>query len=311
MTPLAPSQLEGLLHALPDPAFVLSASGRYLAVYGGTDMRYYHDGRWLVGRRLDEVLAADKARWFLDHVQQALRSGQLQVVEYSLAGSDLLGGSDSGGPSAPIWFEGRVQALDFQIDGEAAVLWVASNISHRHALETRLRQLSETDELTGLANRRQLMRHLEDHFERFSRYQTACALLVFDIDLFKRINDQWGHQGGDRALQLAAAMCQQEIRANDTAARLGGDEFVLLLPHTDLAQAAQIAERLRAGIERALAGGFEPGASSPSGPGATISVGVSAMHAHDRSHLDALRRADEALYRAKAQGRNQVQLGSS
>lgn len=304
VTSFSPEQLSSLLQALPDPAFVLTASGRYAAVCGGTDVRYYHDGRWLVGQRLHDVLAQDKADWFLRQVHTALRSGLLQVVEYSLAGHDLKGNTTPG-PSEPIWFEGRVQSLDFPVEGEAAVLWVASNVTHRHALEQRLRLLSETDELTGLANRRQLMQTLETQHQAHQRYGTPCAVLVFDIDLFKRINDELGHHAGDEALRSAAAVCRLQTRANDLAARLGGDEFVLVLPHTTLDRAALSAERLREDMKLALA------SVATREPGGTISIGVSAFAPGDRQADDVLRRADRALYQAKRRGRDQVQTDTA
>lgn len=152
-------QMSALLAALPDPVFVLTHSGLYAAIFGGTDTRYYHDGQWLVGQRLTDVLEADKADWFLQEIRHTLALGRLHVVEYSLSGHDIKGLS-SEGPQEAIWFEGRVQPLDFLVLGEPAVLWVASNITARHDLEHRLRVLSETDELTGLPNRRHLMERL-------------------------------------------------------------------------------------------------------------------------------------------------------
>lgn len=133
-----PSQyLHTILAAFPDPVFILTRSGLYAAVFGGTDARYYHDGSGLVGKRLHEALKPEKADWFLAEIGTALASGDLHIVEYGLARYDVLG-LDAEGPSDPIWFEGRVQALHFLVEGEEAVLWVASNITHRIQIEAQL-----------------------------------------------------------------------------------------------------------------------------------------------------------------------------
>ena len=128
------TQLTAIFAALPDPVFVLTRGGRYVAVLGGADTRYYHDGSFLVGQTISEVLMPEKAGWFLSQIAQALQSGQLHVIEYGLASCDVKG-LTSEGPQQTIWFEGRVQALPFAIEGEEAVVWVASNITARHELE--------------------------------------------------------------------------------------------------------------------------------------------------------------------------------
>ena len=119
-------QIADILAALPDPAFILTRSGCYAAIFGGSDLRYYHDGSGLIGKSLHDVLHTEKATWFAKEIEKALSSQQLHIVEYELAGSDVKGLED--GPSNVIWFEGRVQALNFQVLGEDAVLWVASNM---------------------------------------------------------------------------------------------------------------------------------------------------------------------------------------
>ncbi|MRX10902.1 diguanylate cyclase [Pseudoduganella sp. FT25W] len=292
-------QIAALLAALPDPAFILTRSGRYAAVFGGTDSRYYHDGSGLVGKSICDVLNPEKAAWFETQIAIALASHGLHVVEYPLAREDIKGlGGD--GPAEVIWFEGRVQPLDYQVLDEEAVLWVASNITASKKLETLLRTQSETDSLTGLFNRRKLMSGLTEHFELFARYKTPTSVLIFDIDKFKGINDEYGHLAGDKAIATTADVCRRELRATDFPARLGGDEFVVLMPHTDGEQAMPIAERLRHRIAEALQ------KLGTLGPGATISGGLSEMTAGDLSYEEVLKRADDALYRAKRDGRNRI-----
>lgn len=292
-------QIAALLKALPDPAFILTRSGRYAAIFGGTDARYYHDGSGLVGKSISDVLTPEKSAWFGEQIALALAGGGLHVVEYALHRNDIKG-MDSDGPDETIWFEGRVQALDHLVAGEDAVLWVASNITASKKLEALLRMQSETDSLSGLANRRKLMAALTEHYGMFARYQTPTSVLIFDIDNFKGINDQYGHLAGDKAIAATADVCRGELRATDFPARLGGDEFVILMPHTSCEQALPIAERLRLRIAEHLK------ALGTLGAGATISGGLSEMAPSDSGYEDVLKRADDALYRAKHEGRNRI-----
>lgn len=124
------------------------------------------------------------------------------------------------------------------------------------------------------------------------------SLLIFDIDDFKRVNDEYGHLNGDHAIQVAAEVCRNEFRSTDIPARFGGDEFVILMPHTDLVQAVPIAGRLRLRIAEALR------QTGVLGEGTTISGGLSQLMPMDVSSNEALKRADDALYQAKRAGRN-------
>jgi diguanylate cyclase (GGDEF)-like protein len=298
-TVLSSEQIASVLKALPDPAFLLTRSGRYAAIFGGADVRYYNEIGFLAGKTMSGLLVPAKAEWFLGEIHKALATRSLHVVEYGLDGEDLLG-MDGKVRLKASWFEGRVQALDFQVDGEDAVLWVASNITARHQLEAQLRLHSESDELSGLYNRRKLMTSLAEHYQVFRRYGTPTTLLIFDIDHFKNINDQFGHLFGDKAIRAAADVCRDELRSTDFPARLGGDEFVVLMPHTSREHAAPIAERLRLRVAEAL---LRLGAI---GGGGTISGGLSEFLAGDAHAEDALKRADDALYRAKRGGRNRI-----
>ncbi|WP_018151658.1 GGDEF domain-containing protein [Leeia oryzae] len=293
-------QLTDILSAFPDPVFILSQSGKYVAILGGTDHRYYHDGSSLIGKSILDVIPEDKARWFIEQISLAIQHQGLHIVEYSLGGEEVAG-LEEDGPIGAIWFEGRIQLLPGLYEGEQAVLWVASNITERHELEIKLRQLTEIDELTGIFNRRKLMSTLQDEFEQFTRYQAATSLFIFDIDNFKHINDSLGHHAGDEVLRVVADVCKHHLRKTDLAARLGGDEFVVLMPHTHPEQALQLAERIRSHLPEAIATMLQLGPISQLG---TISGGISEMRTEDASMADVLRRADAALYQAKGEGRN-------
>jgi diguanylate cyclase (GGDEF)-like protein len=172
------------------------------------------------------------------------------------------------------------------------------------AAYARVREQAHTDELTGLANRRAFVQIGMAASDQARRYHRPLALLMMDIDHFKRINDTHGHAVGDAALRAAAGVLRHAARRADTAGRLGGEEFALLLPETAVAQAAVVAERVR----RDVAAIIVPHGNTP--VRFTCSVGV-AEQTPAVNDLDALlRAADEALYRAKAQGRNRVEACS-
>lgn len=290
-------QLGSILSTLPDPAFILTRSGRYAALFGGTDTRYYHDGSGLVGLNMYDVLHREKADWFSEQIELALATRALHIVEYSLSGSDVKG-LEAAGPDHPIWFEGRIKALEFLVEGEEAVVWVASNITEKNAIETRLRVESETDALTGVHNRRKFMEELAGRFRTFGSDGTPTAALMFDIDHFKQINDVLGHGMGDCVLREVAESCRASLGATGIFGRLGGDEFVVLLPGMTSAEALPRANLLRLLIAGNIRDRF--------GVEATVSGGLSAFLATDLSEEDVLHRADAGLYLSKRNGRNRI-----
>lgn len=169
----------------------------------------------------------------------------------------------------------------------------------RHAQE--LERLATTDDLTGLCNRRHFLALAEEERHRCAREQQPLAMLIFDIDLFKSVNDQFGHDAGDAVIRHVADICRSGIGRSDILARIGGEEFVLLLPDAAGEQAAARAEAMRRRLE---ATPFEVGGAEVR---VTISIGVSEARAETESIADMMKRADQALYQAKHNGRNRVQ----
>ncbi len=165
--------------------------------------------------------------------------------------------------------------------------------------------LSETDPLTGLANRRQFQILLNHEFHLSKRHGSPLAALMIDIDFFKQVNDRYGHLLGDEVLQMVAATVHQVCRKTDVCGRYGGEEFAVVLPRTDMQQAAHIGERVREEIiQRAVRHGVEKVA-------VTVSVGVAAIPEMPCTRPeDLLDLADKALYRAKGSGRNRTVLAS-
>jgi len=134
-------------------------------------------------------------------------------------------------------------------------------ITARREAETRLRQMSETDALTGLHNLRYINEQLSAELARYQRYGHEFCVVMLDIDFFKAVNDNWGHPAGDRVLQQFAQRLQEKTRHTDTLARIGGEEFLILLRNVSLEQARVVAEGMRQHIESSS---FDLGQSTPS-----------------------------------------------
>ena len=165
---------------------------------------------------------------------------------------------------------------------------------------TQLQTMVATDPLTGIANRRRLMERGEEEIARIQRFSQPLSVIMIDLDHFKKINDDHGHAVGDEVLKEAARACVSALRDIDLVARSGGEEFAVLLPQTPLARGLEVAERLRlaiAAIAVPAAGGKIT---------VTASLGVAEFDANDTSIDQVMARADRALYRSKAEGRNRI-----
>jgi two-component system cell cycle response regulator len=163
-------------------------------------------------------------------------------------------------------------------------------------------EMAITDVLTGLFNRRYMESHLATLVEQAASRGKPLTVMVVDIDYFKAINDSHGHDAGDDVLRDFALRIKRSIRGIDLACRYGGEEFVLVMPETDMAVAAMVAERLR---RRIAAEPFAIQQGSRVVP-VTISIGIAALRGKDDTAASVLKRADQALYRAKRDGRNRV-----
>ncbi|WP_019529095.1 GGDEF domain-containing protein [Dasania marina] len=165
-----------------------------------------------------------------------------------------------------------------------------------------LQQQVRTDSLTGLYNFRHFTAVLEQEMERTRRSQQATALIMVDLDHFKKVNDSWGHEVGNQALVSTAQILSKTTRQLDTSCRYGGEEFAVILPSIDIVTALQVAERIRATIA------LTPVMVAGQDIGLTASLGV-ALYETQQGSISAqqlVERADRCLYQAKDQGRNQV-----
>lgn len=197
-----------------------------------------------------------------------------------------------------------VEFADTVIKAAVAAVRRAQLLETTRADKERLEQLASTDPLTLTLNRRALMERLVQELDRASRYAGSLALLMVDLDHFKLVNDSFGHLVGDDVLRAVAQILVREARAVDLVARYGGEEFVVVLPEQGIEGATAFAERVRARIAEAPLVPME-GTRAPLGM--TISIGVAVFPSPTVVGVeDLLARADEALYRAKALGRNRV-----
>lgn len=179
-----------------------------------------------------------------------------------------------------------------RVGAYALLLWVIDRLRH---LNDRLAQLSLTDELTGLPNRRAFLARGELEIKRAGRNKLPLTVMFIDIDDFKTVNDTQGHHAGDALLQQIAQILRRDIRATDLLARLGGDEYAILFPETGAAVARQLAEAIKASAATDLS-------SQPTT--ITLSIGVATFDRPAPSFEAALRVADGLMYEAKQAGKN-------
>ncbi len=198
---------------------------------------------------------------------------------------------------------GRTWDITLDLVTDNTVLFFAVDISERKAMENKLHKLATTDGLTGLYNRRHFMELAHREFSRAQRYKISMSLLMFDVDHFKSINDQYGHDAGDDVLITLAQTGSRTLRNFDILGRLGGEEFAAVLPETNEETAWIVAERLRSAIEK------NTSSTSQGDLRISVSMGICTLQRSDvHSVDDMLRIADKGLYLAKENGRNRVEM---
>lgn len=171
------------------------------------------------------------------------------------------------------------------------------------AAREEIRSLADTDDLTGIGNKRLLRRQLPQEVERARVYNLPLSLLMFDVDDFKDINDRYGHTVGDVVLSELCGAVRESLRPPDVFARFGGDEFAVILPHTDIEGAGAVADRILDRVRAVAIAGDDDDTIR-----CTVSIGAADYRAGD-SAADLLRRADERLYDAKRSGKNRCTVG--
>ena len=251
---------------------------------------FYPPGATTPERVLDRLCEADENGWSLDDGWRLRADGSrfwgsgliAPLRERDAAGAAVAAPANAGAD-------------------EPAYCLVIRDISDRRDASERQRLALSCDHLTGIANRRALYEAGASELARRARTPRPLSLILFDADHFKQVNDRHGHAAGDAVLRHLAATLTAGLREVDVAARLGGEEFAVLLPSTDLDGAAAVADRLRVAISA------QPLEWNGSTIAFTVSGGVAAVLDSDRGLDDLIQRADEALYRAKAAGRDRIE----
>ena len=201
------------------------------------------------------------------------------------------------------WFEAHTRAVTDDHGVVSGTVSMIRDVTHRKALEAELSRAASTDPLTGLANRRAFDAALAERIDAAATGGPGGCVAVFDLDHFKAVNDRFGHDAGDHVLQSFARIARGIVRQADVVARLGGEEFGILFPGADIAQAQYLSERLRATVAAT------PLRHGPASVRLTVSAGIAAIDSNG-SAAAVLRAADRALYAAKADGRDRLQLAA-
>jgi diguanylate cyclase (GGDEF)-like protein/PAS domain S-box-containing protein len=272
---------------------LVSLDGRFMRVNQALCAITGYSARELVTKTFQELTHPDDLDADLELARQLL-AGQIQEYQIEKRYIDANGRQVWINLSGTLVRDGHGKPRHF--------IAQVQDITERKRLEDRLRDLADHDSLTGLRNRRVFEESLLIQVRRCQRYGEQAALLMIDLDDFKAVNDTHGHRAGDRLLKTVAAAISQRIRATDTAARLGGDEFAVLLAHVDDRNARALAHQLQRAIGAACTheGGHELRVHA--------SVGLELINEHTATDELVLVEADRAMYRAKQDSANRLQL---
>ncbi|MFO7994455.1 MAG: diguanylate cyclase [Marinobacter sp.] len=289
-------QLSTLMDNLPGMAYRCLYDEHWTMLFvssGCRDLTGYEPDELVNNQRISyaELIADGSNDAILRAVESAIGNAEPFSVEYTIVRND--------GRSIWVWERGRA----VEDNGDLVLEGIILDISDRKALEDELSELAIRDPLTGLFNRREMTRLLDEEIARAERYGRALSLLWIDFDHFKTINDDYGHAAGDSVLKVTSALLAGSVRSVDVIGRFGGEEFVILLPEMDRFEARDTAERLRSLISNT---------PQPLGDGRTvpltISVGISVFPDNGTDSRALCAAADRAMYQAKSSGRNRVVL---
>ena len=286
---LSEQRYRALFDAAADAIMVISPQGILLDLNKMTCEHVNMVRDDLVGKHIRAIFTAARQQFVSANLEEILSKGEQRTFEALLTS-----------PDSPIPVEINAQLIDFQ--GQPAVLGIARDITERKILQARLEYQASTDPLTALNNRRHFLLKADQEFLRFKRYGTTFAMLMLDLDLFTNVNDTYGHQTGDALLREFSRQMRVAFRHSDILGRIGGEEFSVLLLESSLHRGIEVAERLRQQVENS------PLQLNDMAVPYTVSVGVTTASSSDATLDVIMRRADAALYRAKRNGRNQVEF---
>ncbi len=276
--------LELVLNAADDTSIMsIDREGRIITFNSGSETLLGLSAEDAVGRPIHEIIVSRRTRAIFSNLGKSLRRDCVEE-EVRISSSK----------KRAFWARIVIRPIEPAVDLHVGFLIILTDVTQRVRLERKLKQLTVTDDLTGLFNQRHFFQQLRREMERASRRGTGFSLCIFDLDKFKRYNDTQGHLAGDHLLKAIGKRVAKEIRTKvDTAFRYGGDEFVLILPDTSLPQAASLVDRLRASVQREFDGAIG------------ISAGI-AEYSEGQSDKEFIEAADQLLYEAKRQGGNRA-----
>jgi diguanylate cyclase (GGDEF)-like protein/PAS domain S-box-containing protein len=279
-------QLQATMRAIPDLLFETDLQGHYYNIHASTPELLVLPVSELIGKSVTDVMPPDAAKVILAALQDANEQGRSTGKQFLLKL-----------PDGERWFELSISRKTEAAGDSARFVVLSRDITQNKQGEEKIRQLAHYDVLTGLPNRALLAARCAMALSSAQRNHKLVAILFLDLDHFKNVNDALGHQAGDDLLVSVAGRLTSVIREQDTLSRLGGDEFVLVMPDTDADGAAHVADKI-------LKAAMQPFVMGQNELTVTPSIGI-ALYPEDGKDFEMLsRRADAAMYRAKADGRN-------
>ena len=283
-------RLRAFLDTTRDGVVVIDERGLILEFNAGAEQLFGYGAAEVLGTSLNQLMPRDDAALHDQYVahphgsQARIMSPARRVKGRRKDGSEVLI---------------EVTVGEARIAGAQLHVGVIRDMTERQSFEEKLMELATRDSLTGALNRRAFTEQMDNALQLARRHGHALSLLLLDVDHFKKINDSYGHQVGDRVLVSLTELLQDCLRTSDCFARWGGEEFVALLPETDATQAVEVAERLLAAVRSATLVS-DSGAALP----IRVSIGLATLSPEVMDAEKMIQRADEALYRAKAEGRD-------
>jgi diguanylate cyclase (GGDEF)-like protein/PAS domain S-box-containing protein len=291
-------RFSAVIQSAYDGIITVDSNQRICLFNSAAEEMFGYDAEEVIGEPLS-ILIPERHRDKHEQQVSQFRSSPIQSRQMFERGGRITGLRKDGGT-----FPVEISISKIDVDGATEYTAVVRDISEQARLIDQLHNQAKTDQLTGLLNRRAFMERAEQEVALSRRYERPLAVLMIDIDHFKRVNDNYGHDAGDIVLTAMAKAGAGVFRKSDVFARIGGEEFAVLLPMTGAGDAYSLAERLRETIDGARFEmdwkGYEPIRFS-------VSIGVALFDEGDALIDDALKRADNALYMAKNTGRNRVE----
>lgn len=289
-------RLRAIVENAVEAIIVMDVTGMVEEFNAAAERLFGYEASEVIGRNVSMLMPEPDHSSHDAYVQRYLQTGQRCIIGI---GREVVGLRKDGSV-----FPMRLAVSETTVGGLRHFTGIIHDITVQKQLEKHLRTLSMRDGLTGISNRRSFDEALEKEWRRELRHTEPLSLILLDIDFFKRYNDSYGHQAGDTCLKTVAECLAASVqRAGDLVARYGGEEFVVLLPETSLQHAEQVAEQIRQNVLSLAV----PHLASDAAQIVTISLGVASLVPQaGLSSQQLLKMADQALYAAKAEGRNRV-----